>query len=168
LDEFSKDFLEKFAEETTTGALMVELFVATMISKEKVKEFNQRFTTILNKFQLEAKTTQKLQIEVYVNDLPTSISMKSIAKHTLVENFEEAKMIEFQMKGCKEVQVSLVKKEIQPPPRRGLFFTRPPGKQTEQGPEKGSEDLEDLQRMIKKLSNEIVDMKRTVREVNQG
>jgi hypothetical protein len=46
-------------------------------------------------------------------------------------------MIEFQMKGCKEGQVSLVKKEVQPPPRRGLLLTRPPGKQTEQGPEKG-------------------------------
>jgi hypothetical protein len=46
-----------------------------MSSKEKVKEFNQRFTTILNKFQPEAKPTQELQIEVYANALPTSISM---------------------------------------------------------------------------------------------
>jgi hypothetical protein len=149
---------------------MDELFTATMSSKEKVKDFNQRFTTILNKFQPEAKPTQELQIEVYANALPASISMfvKRAAKHTLAENFEEAKMIEFQMKGCKEGQVSLVKKEVQPPPRRGLLLTRPPGKQTEQGPEKGSGDIEDLQRMIKKLSNEIVDMKRSVGEGNQG
>jgi hypothetical protein len=33
--------------------------------------------------------------------------VKRVAKHTLAENFEEAKTIEFQMKGCKEVQVSL-------------------------------------------------------------
>jgi hypothetical protein len=55
--KFQKDFLDKFAEETTTGALMAELFTATMSSKEKVKYFNQRFTTILNKFQAEAKPT---------------------------------------------------------------------------------------------------------------
>jgi hypothetical protein len=91
-----------------------------------------------------------------------------LSKHTLAENFEEAKTIEFQMKGCKEGQVSLVKKESQPPPRRGLLLTRPLGKQTEQGLEKGSGDIEDLQRMIKKLSNEIVDMKRSAREGNQG
>jgi hypothetical protein len=110
--KFQKDFLDKFVEETTTGALMAELFAATMSSKERVKDFNQIFTTILNKFQPEAKPTQELQIEVYANALPTSISMfvKRVAKPTLAENFEEAKMIEFQMKGCKEGQVSLVKK----------------------------------------------------------
>jgi hypothetical protein len=86
----------------------------------------------LNKFQHEAKPTQELQIDVYANALLASISMfvKRAAKLTLVENFEEAKIIEFQMKGCKEGQVSLVKKEAQPPPRRGLSLTRTPGKQT--------------------------------------
>jgi hypothetical protein len=39
--KFQKDFLDKFVEETTIGALMAELFVATMSSKDKVKEFNQ-------------------------------------------------------------------------------------------------------------------------------
>jgi hypothetical protein len=94
--------------------------------------------------------------------------VKRDAKHTLAENFEEAKTIEFQMKGCKEGQVSLVKKEAQPPLGRGLVLTRPPGKQTEQGPEKGSGDIEDLQWMINKLSNEIVDTKRSARAGNQG
>jgi hypothetical protein len=106
-----------------------------MISKDKVKDFNQIFTTILNKFQPEAKHTQELKIEVYANALPASISIfvKRVAKLTLAKNFEEAKTIEFQMKECKEGQVSLVKKEVQPPPRRGLMLTRPPGKQTKQG-----------------------------------
>jgi hypothetical protein len=48
--KFQKYFLDMFAEETTTGALMVELFTATMSLKEKVKYFNQRFMTILDKF----------------------------------------------------------------------------------------------------------------------
>ena len=93
--KFQKDFLEKFVEETTTGALMVELFVATMSWKQKVKDFNQQFTTILKKFQPEAKPTQELQIEVHANSLPTSISMfvKRATKTTLSENFEEAKTI---------------------------------------------------------------------------
>jgi hypothetical protein len=55
--KFQKDFLDKFVEKTTTRALMVELFVITMSSKEKVKEFNQRFTTTLNKFQPKDKPT---------------------------------------------------------------------------------------------------------------
>ena len=76
---------------------MAELFATTMSSKDKVKDFNQRFTTILNKFCPEAKPTQELQIEVYANTLPTYISMfvKRAAKRTLAENFEEAKTIEF-------------------------------------------------------------------------
>jgi hypothetical protein len=59
-----------------------------------------------------------------VNSLPTSISMfvKRDAKTTLAENFEEVKTIELQMKGCKG-DVSLVKKEVQIPPRRGLLLT---------------------------------------------
>jgi hypothetical protein len=80
---------------------MAELFSATMSSKERVKDFNQRFTTILNKFHPEAKPTQELKIEVYANALPASISMfvKRATKQTLAENFEEAKIIEFQMEG---------------------------------------------------------------------
>jgi hypothetical protein len=68
---------------------MVEIFTTTMSSKEKVKDFNQMFTTILNKFQPEAKPTQELQIEVYANALPASISMfvKRDTKHTLAEKF---------------------------------------------------------------------------------
>ena len=110
--KFQKDFLDKFFEETTTRTLMVEMFSTTMSPKEKVKYFNQRFTTILKKIQIEVEPTHELQIEVYANALPASISMfvKRVAKHTLAENFEEAKMIEFQMKGCKEGQISLTKK----------------------------------------------------------
>ena len=48
------------------------------------------------------------------------------------------------------------------------MLTRPPRKQTEHCPEKGSGDIEDLQRMIKKLSNEIIDMKISEGEGNQG
>jgi hypothetical protein len=83
--KFQKYFLDKFTEEMTIGALMAQLFSATMGPKEKFKDFNQRFTTILNKFQTDAKPAQELQIEVYANALPTSISMfvKRAAKPTL-------------------------------------------------------------------------------------
>jgi hypothetical protein len=47
-------------------------------------------------------------------------------------------------------------------------LTRPPGKPTEPTPDKGNGDIEDLQCMVKKLSNEIIDMKRNEDEGNQG
>jgi hypothetical protein len=95
------------------GSLMVELFAATMTPKGKVKDFNQIFMTILNKFQPIVKSTQELQIKVYANALPASISMfvKRVANQTLAKFFEEAKMIEFHIKGCREVQASLAKRE---------------------------------------------------------
>jgi hypothetical protein len=46
------------------------------------------------------------------------------------------------------------------------LLTRSPVKKTELGPDKEG-DLENLQWMIKKLSNEIVGMKRSVGEGNQ-
>jgi hypothetical protein len=46
--------------------------------------------------------------------------------------------------------------------------TRPPGKQTKQGPKNGSGDIEYLQRMVKKLSNEIIDMKRSAGKVTKA
>ena len=48
------------------------------------------------------------------------------------------------------------------------MLIRPPGKQTKQDPKKGSGNIEELQQMINKLSNEIIDMKRSVGEGNQG
>jgi hypothetical protein len=54
---FQNVFLDTFVEETTTRVLMGELIYTTMSSKEKVKDFNQWFTTILNLFQPEAKPT---------------------------------------------------------------------------------------------------------------
>jgi len=44
-------------KETTTRDLMEELFSTTMSPKEKVKDFNQIFTTILKIFQPKAKPT---------------------------------------------------------------------------------------------------------------
>jgi hypothetical protein len=54
---FQKYFLDKFTEEMTIRALMAQLFVTTMGPKEKVKEFNQQFKNILNKFKTDAIPT---------------------------------------------------------------------------------------------------------------
>jgi hypothetical protein len=83
--DFQNFFLDKFGEETTTGALMTKLFALNMGSKERVKYFNQIFTTLLNKFKTDTKFVEELQVDVYVNALPTPISMfvKRVGKCTL-------------------------------------------------------------------------------------
>jgi hypothetical protein len=90
--------------------------------------------------------------------------VKRATKPTLDENFEKTKIIEFQMKGCKDNQISLSKKETSQTPRQGLMLTRTPGKQVEQQIEKDNTNMDSLQRMVKKFSNEIVDMKRNAGE----
>ena len=47
-------------------------------------------------------------------------------------------------------------------------MTSPPGKLVEQTPDKGNGDIEYLQHMVKKLSNEIIDMNINVGEGNLG
>jgi hypothetical protein len=47
-------------------------------------------------------------------------------------------------------------------------LARPSGKQIESTPNKGNEYIEDLQCMVNKLSNEIIDMKRNAGEGNLG
>jgi len=47
-------------------------------------------------------------------------------------------------------------------------LTRPSGKPVEQALDKGNGDIEDLQCMVKKLSNEIIYMKGSTGEGNQG
>jgi hypothetical protein len=67
--------LNEFGDETTTRALMIELFSLFMGPTKIVKDFNQRFTIVINKFRLKTTPTQELQIEFCVNYLPTPISM---------------------------------------------------------------------------------------------
>jgi hypothetical protein len=49
-DNFEKYFISKFEDEKTPAMLFKELVALKMEKKEKVKYFNQCFTTILNKF----------------------------------------------------------------------------------------------------------------------
>jgi len=83
--------------------------------------------------------------------------VKRATKIILAKKFKEDKTIEFQMKGCKESEISLTKKETKQPPKRGLLLTRPIGKEDKKNTEKEGVDMEILQKLIKKLSHEIVE-----------
>ena len=61
-----------------------------MDKNENVKEFNQRFITLLN--NIHDKPPEAIQIEYYTASLPLSVAMfvKRKEIRTLEENFEEA------------------------------------------------------------------------------
>ena len=65
-----------------------------MNENEKVKDFNERFMSLLNGIPI--KPTETIQIEHYVSALPPNIAMfvKTQRKLTLVDNFAEAIPVE--------------------------------------------------------------------------
>ena len=74
--------------------MLLDLARLNINESEKVKEFNQRFVTLLNK--IPDKPPEVIQIEYYTAALPLTIALfvKRKEVRTLEENFEEAIQIE--------------------------------------------------------------------------
>ena len=82
--------MAEFSNEESPKILPLELVGIRMNEKEKVKDFNERFISLLNKIPI--KPAEAVQIEYYVSALPPNIAMfvKTQRKLTLVDNFVEA------------------------------------------------------------------------------
>ena len=74
--------------------MLLELSRLRINKKEKVKEFNQRFITVLNK--IPDNPPKEIQVEYYTASLPLTVAMfvKRKETRTLEENFEEAIKVE--------------------------------------------------------------------------
>jgi len=81
-------FLENFANDKTPNMLRKELGSIRMEGKEKVKDFNQRFMRIFNKFSVDTKPHNSITVDYYTSALPTTIAQffKRVAKPTLLES----------------------------------------------------------------------------------
>jgi hypothetical protein len=92
--QFENAFITRFGDDKTSGKLLLELARLKIKENEKVKEFNQRFITLLNK--IPDKPPEAIQIEYYTIALPLTVAMfvKRKEVRTLEENFEEAIQIE--------------------------------------------------------------------------
>jgi len=66
-------FIEKFADDKTPTMLLKEFGSLKMEGKEKVKDFNQRFTCILKKLAVDTKHHDSITVDYYTFVLPTSI-----------------------------------------------------------------------------------------------
>ena len=76
--------------------LLTELSMLKCHKKEKVKYFNQQFTTILNKFPVDVTLDYSITIDYYTRSLPQDIVMfiKHEAKPTVFENFSTMLAVE--------------------------------------------------------------------------
>ena len=123
-----------------------------MGNKEKVQDFNQRFTTLLNNFSAATKPIEESLIEYYTTSLDPPIAMfvKRAVKTTLVEKYEEAKKVEADLD-------SIARHTLEPnlkhtTSKRHLLLTKPK--------EEHSNELKNVVKMVQKLSNKIVDMEK--------
>jgi len=71
---FKHIFLENLTDDNTLAMLLKELGTLKMEGKEKVKDFNQRFTRILNKFLEDTKPHDSITVDYYTSALPTNIA----------------------------------------------------------------------------------------------
>ena len=74
--------------------LVLELSRMRCDKKDNIKDFNQRFTNLLNR--ISEKPTKSIQVEFYTATLPPSIAMfvKYRQNRTLAKNFIEATRVE--------------------------------------------------------------------------
>ena len=84
----------RFGDDKTSRTLLLKLERLKMNENENVKEFDQRFITLLNK--IPDKPPKVIQIEYYTDALPLTIAMfvKRKEIRALEENFEEAIKVE--------------------------------------------------------------------------
>ena len=82
-------FMEQFSDEETSGILFLGILGLRMNEKEKVKDFNQIFITLLNRVLIIP--AEVVQIEYYTTALLPNIAMfvKNQEKLTPVDNFGE-------------------------------------------------------------------------------
>ena len=92
--KFGEAFMEEFGDEETPRILSLELLGIRMNENEKVKYFNEKFISLLNRIPI--KPAEVVLIEYYTLALPPNIAMfvKNQEKLTLVDNFAEAIRIE--------------------------------------------------------------------------
>jgi hypothetical protein len=157
--------LEKFGDDKSPEVLVMELSILEMNPKEKVKEFNQIFLTLKNKIHANSMSVESLSFAYYTKALHNNIAIwiKRSKKNTLLEDFKEASQIEKHILRLKDnlsseaETTSSSKKKIE-------ILTRPPQTKTQQE----ILDLESLQKSFQKLSNQVIDLKRSVEEASKS
>ena len=75
---------------------MKELLSLKLEKKEKVQDFNQRFSTLLNSFSVATKLDEQPLAQYYTTTLypPIAMFVKRAVKPTLVENYKEVGRVE--------------------------------------------------------------------------
>jgi hypothetical protein len=164
-ERFESYFLEKFRDNKSPEVLVMELSSLRMNPKEKIKDFNKKFLTLKNRIPMDSMPDENLIIAYYTKALHHSIAIwvKRSKKATLLEAFEEANQIEKDILSLKDTTSnepetsSSSKKKIE-------ILPRP----SQNKAQLESSDLENLTKFVQKLSNQVIDLKRTAEEASSS
>jgi hypothetical protein len=156
-EKFESCILEKFGDDKSPEVLVMEISSLRMNPKDKIKDFNQIFLTHTNRIPTDSMPAENLIIAYYTKALHQSIAIwvKRSKKATLLEAFEEASQIEKDTTSNETETSSSSKKKIEILPRPAQNKAQPE-----------SSDLENLTKFVKKLSNQVIDLKRTTKEAS--
>lgn len=151
-DSFQEQFLSKFGDDRSTATLINDLSKLKVEPKEPIKGLNSCFNKLLNKIPAASKPSDEVQNEWYIYALPsnTTIFVDRVAKPTLAENMKEAIAVE------KHILVVDKKKSLEEQKYKKVAFRD----ESKKKPPKYPFDLEGLQKLLKTMSNEMVDIKK--------
>lgn len=161
MDSFETTFIEKLGEEKTPTTLVLDISRIKMDEREKVRDFNQRFLTLMTKIPQASKHVEDVSIDFYTSTLPVSMAIfvKRGEKNTLEATFKESIKVEKDMLSLK-INLGVQSSKYKSNTKTKATFTKP----HEEKKYQDSIDVEALQIIVRKLSNEIIHMKKNCGE----
>lgn len=150
--------MTKFGDDRSTATLNNYLSNLRAESREPIKDFNLRFNKILNKIPTTSQPSEEVRSEWYITALPSNLAIfvDRANKTTLVENMKEAIAVE------KHITALEKKNAMEEQKSKKVSFKEDPKKKQTKDPF----DLEGLKKVLKTMSNEMVDIKKQVAETS--
>ena len=151
---FQEQFLTKYGDDRSLATLVHDLSNLRIKSREPIKEFNSRFNKLLNKIPTDDKPSEQVRIEWYITALPSNIAIfvDRAKQPKLAENMKEALAVE------KSVIALEKKTALEERKSKKVSFKDNSKKKNIKDPY----DMEGLQKVLKTMSNEMVEIKKQV------
>lgn len=157
-DTCQEQFLTKYGDDRSLATLINDLSNLRIEHREPIKEFNARFNKLLNKIPTASKPSEQIRSEWYITALPANIAIfvDRVGKPTLVENMKEALDVEKRINSLEK------KAALEDRKAKKVSFKEDSKKKSPKDPY----DMEGLQKVLKTLSNEMIDIKKQVAETS--
>lgn len=151
-ETFEQVFLEKFGDDRTVTSLVNALSNLKTNLGERIKDFNSRFNKLLNKIPTASKPAVDVQIEWYISSFPSNkaIFVDRAGKATLLDNLKEALVVE------KRILALEKRLEIEDIKSNKVTFSQDSKNKVLKDPF----DMEGLQKVLKTMSNDMIERKK--------